>query len=136
MQRARAFIFAAEEDFGIAPVEAQACGTPVLAFGRGGATENVVDQVTGLLFHEQSARAIEAVVRRFECMEAEFDPEVIRAHSLRFSAARFRSELRQYVDAKWHEHVEKLKPPLRPLLPRIGEPHDEKTGMATEVLAA
>jgi glycosyltransferase involved in cell wall biosynthesis len=52
MQRARAFIFAAEEDFGITPVEAQACGTPVLAFDRGEATETVVDYATGLLFHE------------------------------------------------------------------------------------
>src|ERR1700677_1944688 len=85
MQRARAFIFASEEDFGIAPVEAQACGTPVLAVRRGGAAETVVDQVTGLLFHEQSVPAIQQVVRHFESIESSFDPEVIRAHAMRFS---------------------------------------------------
>jgi glycosyltransferase involved in cell wall biosynthesis len=108
MQRARAFIFAAEEDFGITPVEAQACGTPVLAFGRGGAAETVVDQVTGLLFHEQTPEAIEQVVRKFESMEYKFDPEVIREHSLRFSTERFRAEFRQYVHARWHEHLKKI----------------------------
>ena len=65
MQKARAFIFAAEEDFGITPVEAQACGTPVLAFGRGGASETVLDGVTGLLFHEQSSRGNSASGARF-----------------------------------------------------------------------
>ena len=108
MQRARAFIFAAEEDFGITPVEAQACGTPVLAFGRGGAAETVVDQVTGLLFHEQTPEAIEQVVRKFESMEYKFDPEAIRAHSLRFSTERFRTEFRQYVQARWNEHLKKI----------------------------
>ncbi len=66
MQRARAFVFAAEEDFGIAPVEAQACGTPVIAYGRGGAAETVRAGETGVFFHEQTAAAIAAAVRRFE----------------------------------------------------------------------
>ena len=104
MQRARAFIFAAEEDFGITPVEAQACGTPVLAFGRGGAAETVVDYATGLLFHEQSAEAIRDVVRRFEVIEDSFDHEAIRAHALRFSTERFRDEFRNYLHARWIEH--------------------------------
>jgi hypothetical protein len=56
--RARAFVFAAEEDFGIAPVEAHACGTPVIAFGRGGATETVIDGETGVLFRQQTPEAI------------------------------------------------------------------------------
>ena len=104
MQRARAFIFAAEEDFGITPVEAQACGTPVLAYARGGAAETVIDGVTGLHFHEQTSAAIEQVVRRFETLEAGFDPDTIRAHSLKFSTDRFRREIRDYVDARWKEH--------------------------------
>jgi glycosyltransferase involved in cell wall biosynthesis len=108
MQRARAFIFAAEEDFGITPVEAQACGTPVLAFGRGGAAETVVDQVTGLLFHEQSVPAIQQVVKDFEQIESDFDPEVIRAHAMRFSTEMFRQEFRRYVHAKWNQHQKNI----------------------------
>jgi glycosyltransferase involved in cell wall biosynthesis len=109
MQRARAFIFAAEEDFGITLVEAQACGTPVLAFGRGGASETVIDGVTGLLFHEQSAAAIQDVVKAFEATSSRFDPDVIRANAVRFSSERFRDEFRQYVDTKWREHTKKIK---------------------------
>jgi glycosyltransferase involved in cell wall biosynthesis len=109
MQRARAFIFASEEDFGITPVEAQACGTPVLAFGRGGAAETVVDQVTGLLFHEQSVTAIQQVVSDFESIESSFDPEVIRAHAMRFSTETFRQEFSQYVHAKWRQHERNIR---------------------------
>lgn len=109
MQRARAFIFASEEDFGIAPVEAQACGTPVLAYGRGGAAETVVDQVTGLLFHEQSVAAIQQVVLDFESIEGSFDPEVIRAHAMRFSTEAFRQEFSQYVHEKWRQHERNIR---------------------------
>jgi glycosyltransferase involved in cell wall biosynthesis len=109
MQTARAFIFAAEEDFGITPVEAQACGTPVLAFGSGGASETVIDGVTGLLFHEQSAKAIQQVVRDFEDIETQFDPETTRAHAMRFSTERFRNEFKRYVLARWSEHKRRIR---------------------------
>ena len=66
LQRAKAFVFMAEEDFGIVPVEAQACGTPVIAFGRGGVAETVVAGQTGILFHEQSAESLAGAVRLFE----------------------------------------------------------------------
>lgn len=106
LQRARAFIFAAEEDFGVAPLEAQACGTPVLAFGKGGALETVVDQVTGLHFHEQSAEAIREVVERFEELPAGFfDPEALRLHADQFSTKNFRARFRAFVDARWAEHL-------------------------------
>jgi glycosyltransferase involved in cell wall biosynthesis len=113
MQRAKAFIFAAEEDFGITPVEAQACGTPVLAFSRGGASETVLDGKTGLLFHQQTSAAIQQVVRDFEAMQTQFDPEVIRAHALRFSTERFRDEFRRYVYARWREHIQTVGTPDR-----------------------
>lgn len=117
MQRARAFIFAAEEDFGITPVEAQACGTPVLAFGRGGAAETVVDRVTGLLFHEQSSEAIQQVVQEFESIEDSFEPAIIRENALRFSADRFRDQFTRYIYAKWSEHEKNIAVPEATMAP-------------------
>jgi len=106
MQRARAFVFAAEEDFGIVPVEAQACGTPVVAFGRGGCRETVVDGRTGVLFAEQSERAVADAVARFERIEDDLDPEVIRTNAERFSTARFRREFSAFVDECWRRFSE------------------------------
>ena len=101
LQAARAFIFAAEEDFGILPVEAQACGTPVIAYGRGGVTESVrgidSERPTGLFFGEQSATALRAAVATFEAMAGCFSPSACRENAERFSAARFREEFTAYV---------------------------------------
>jgi glycosyltransferase involved in cell wall biosynthesis len=107
LQKARAFIFAAEEDFGIAPLEAQACGTPVLAFGRGGAQETVIDGVTGLHFHEQTPESIQDAVERFEALETPLDPQVIRRHSQRFSTDRFQREFADFVWTHWERHIAK-----------------------------
>jgi glycosyltransferase involved in cell wall biosynthesis len=96
LQTARAFVFAAEEDFGILPVEAQACGTPVLCYGRGGVLDTVIPGITGLFFSQQTPEAIFETVRRFE--QCEFDPEAIRAHAEEFSAARFRMRMRSVVE--------------------------------------
>lgn len=95
MQRAKAFVFAAQEDFGIMPVEAQACGTPVIAYGSGGAAETVVDGRTGVHFHEQSTEAIVDAVARFD--QTEFCPLRIRANAERFSTERFRSRIADFV---------------------------------------
>jgi glycosyltransferase involved in cell wall biosynthesis len=97
MQRAKAFVFAAEEDFGIAPVEAQACGSPVIAYGRGGVLETVLEshdpQVrTGVFFQQQTVVDIVEAVERFEAA-GRFAPEVCRNNALRFTAERFRAEL-------------------------------------------
>ena len=106
MQRARAFVFAAEEDFGIAPVEAQACGTPVIAFGKGGALETgrglgVVDtNPTGIFFAEQTVPAITAAVDEFEQNAAAFDPAAIRQHAEGFSVAHFKDAYRSFVLSK------------------------------------
>jgi glycosyltransferase involved in cell wall biosynthesis len=99
MQRAQAFVFAAKEDFGIVPVEAQACGTPVIAFGQGGVTESVIDGETGIFFDEQTPEAIVAAVEEFESLE--FDAMAIRRNAERFGPARFRQELSEFVEEKW-----------------------------------
>jgi glycosyltransferase involved in cell wall biosynthesis len=106
LMRARAFIFAAEEDFGIAPVEAQACGTPVIAFGRGGATETVIDGETGLFFHEQTSEAIVQAVDEFELCRSKFDRIRIRQNADRFSTSRFCSEFRKFVFQQWETHCQ------------------------------
>jgi glycosyltransferase involved in cell wall biosynthesis len=105
MQRARAFVFAAQEDFGIAPIEAQACGTPVIAYGRGGALESVrppgSSAPTGLFFDAQTAPSIAAAVRAFERDEALFDPQACRDNAQRFSSARFRAQYGALVQRCW-----------------------------------
>ncbi|MCX4164490.1 MULTISPECIES: glycosyltransferase family 4 protein [Paraburkholderia] len=94
MQRAQAFVFAAEEDFGIAVVEAQASGTPVIAYGKGGALETVVPlgeaQPTGVHFAQQSVSAVLDAVDRFERHRAAISPAACRANAERFAAATFR----------------------------------------------
>jgi glycosyltransferase involved in cell wall biosynthesis len=109
LMRARAFIFAAEEDFGIAPVEAQACGTPVIAFGRGGATETVIDGETGIFFNEQTAEAIVKAVDEFELCREKFDRTKIRRNAERFSTRRFCSEFRDFVFKHWEAHCQSMK---------------------------
>jgi glycosyltransferase involved in cell wall biosynthesis len=91
LQAARAFVFAAEEDFGIAMVEAQACGTPLICYGRGGATDIVQEGRTGVLFATQDAAAIRDAVLRFERLA--IDPAACRANAERFSRTAFRANL-------------------------------------------
>ena len=101
MQRAKAFVFAAEEDFGLVPVEAQACGTPVIAYGKGGALETVTEGETGLFFDAQTTSSIIEAVHRFEDMKDSFIPAKIREKSLRFSKDRFQREFMSFVNDAW-----------------------------------
>lgn len=103
MQRARGFIFAALEDFGITPLEAQACGTPVIAYGKGGALETVIDGRTGLFFAEQTAEGLVEAIRRFEADGQRLDPGDMRRNAARFSCERFHDQIRQYVEKRWTE---------------------------------
>lgn len=97
MKKAKAFVFAAEEDFGIVPLEAQACGTPVIAFGKGGALETVIDGVTGVHFNKQDEESLVKAVEAFE--HQSFDPVQIRKHAESFSIERFRYEIKEYVSS-------------------------------------
>lgn len=101
MQRARALVFAAEEDFGIAPVEAQACGTPVIALGRGGVLESVrgleSSRPTGVFFDRQDVPSVIRGVELFEQSAERIFPDECRANALRFSVARFQREFSEYV---------------------------------------
>jgi len=102
LQRARAFVFAAEEDFGISPVEAQACGTPVIAYGKGGVRESVrawpCAGATGLFYRAQTVDALVDALARFEALpRGSFDPHACRANAECFGSARFRGELTRFV---------------------------------------
>lgn len=98
LARCKALIFPGEEDFGIVPVEAMASGRPVIAYGRGGALETVVDGETGLLFAEQTVDSLSDAVSRFEAGAADFDPQQIRAHAEKFRPEIFAERIRVLVE--------------------------------------
>lgn len=119
MQRARAFVFAAEEDFGIAPVEAQACGTPVIAFGRGGALDTVrvdgpANERTGLFFDAQTPEAVIAAIQAFEALPEPISPQACRRHAESFSQQHFRAAFRALVERHWQAFREEAAMPLPP----------------------
>jgi len=95
-RRARALIFPGEEDFGIVPLEAQACGCPVIAFGKGGALETVIQGRTGVFFNEVSSDSLAEAVLYFE--KQKFTPQEARAHAVRFGRERFKSEMKTEID--------------------------------------
>ncbi|WP_435624057.1 glycosyltransferase [Flagellimonas sp.] len=116
IKEAKAFIFAAEEDFGIAPIEAQAAGVPVIAYGKGGILETVNGQfpgltaikkgVTGVFFEEQVPESLLEAIDFFEANQESFDKETIRASVERFSIKRFEKEIKQTIETlyyNWHK---------------------------------
>ncbi len=107
MRRAKAFVFAAEEDFGIVPVEAQACGTPVIAFAKGGVLETVkgldADSPTGVFYDSQEVSSLVDALERFEESGERFKPAEIRSHALTFSQERFKENLKRFVEARYEE---------------------------------
>ena len=104
MQKAKAFIFAADEDFGMIPIEAEACGTPVIAYGHGGSLETVLEGETGIFFYEQSPEALIKAVNKFEELgEQPFSYQACRKWAERFSEERFKQEIKNFVETKYHE---------------------------------
>lgn len=107
----KALVFPGEEDFGIVPVEAQACGRPVIAFGKGGVTESVrgaypdqeiTSSSTGIFFYRQTKEALMEVVRRSDSIK--FDPEKIRENALRFDKRIFTEKIKEFVETTFREH--------------------------------
>lgn len=104
MQHAKAFVFAADEDFGMIPIEAQSCGTPVIAYGHGGSLETVCEGKTGLFFNSQTTDAIIEAVNRFEKMGNEpFSPYDCREWAEKFSEERFKKEIYEFVMEKYKD---------------------------------
>lgn len=104
MQHAKAFVFAADEDFGMIPIEAQSCGTPVIAYGHGGSLETVNGGKTGLFFYEQTPEAIVEAVNKFESMGLQpFAPADCRQWAEGFSEERFKREIKEFVEEKYEE---------------------------------
>jgi glycosyltransferase involved in cell wall biosynthesis len=111
---ARALLFAAEEDFGMVPLESQACGRPVIAYGRGGALETVVtrnsqapgqppqaDQATGAFFYEQTPEAVMEAIQDFESHQGDYSPQAIQLHAEKFDTAHFVERLRKFL-SPWY----------------------------------
>lgn len=96
-QGCSAFLFPGEEDFGIAPVEAQACGRPVIAFGRGGAREIVLEGTTGLFFKEQSAQSLIDAIEQYQAKKNVYDSMIIRTNAEKFSKERFQEEITSFI---------------------------------------
>ncbi|MDO8592550.1 MAG: glycosyltransferase [bacterium] len=94
-----AFINPQEEDFGITAVEAQASGRPVIAYGRGGALETVIDGQTGIFFNEQTADSLACVLENFDA--AKFNPEIIKQHAEQFSVGRFKEEIGEFISREY-----------------------------------
>ena len=105
MRGCRALLFPQLEDFGMAPLEVMACGRPVVAYGRGGALETVLDRRTGVLVDEQSAEAFVEGMLRVERLS--FDPAVLRRHAEQFSVEHFAARLRALVDEAWSELLDR-----------------------------
>ncbi len=96
-----AFIFPQEEDFGIAPLEANAAGRPVIAFRGGGALESIVPGKNGIFFNEQTPESLATAVKNFD--PSSFDPKIIRQHALQFDTTIFKRKMKEYVESAWHK---------------------------------
>lgn len=104
-QKAKAVIFPGKEDLGIVPIEAQSCGTPVIAYGEGGVLETVVDGKTGVFFNDQEPGSLTEALHRFE--DIEFDPMVLRENALKFSKEVFEKSMKSFIMKRYNEFIDK-----------------------------
>jgi len=108
MQKAKAFIFAAEEDFGIIMIEALSCGTPVIAFNKGGASETIISYETGILFNEQRPENVIEAVKEFEKSEDKFNSNTLSTYAKQFDRKYFEEKTKNFVDEKCNEFFKHL----------------------------
>jgi glycosyltransferase involved in cell wall biosynthesis len=101
MQRCKAFVYAAAEDFGITLVEAQSAGAPVITYGKGGATESIVPEKTGLFFSEQTVESVVEAIKQFESGKYRFNPDDLRQNAEQFAPDQFRQKISRFVEQKW-----------------------------------
>lgn len=107
LEKAHALIYTAVEDFGIVPLEAQACGTPVIAYGRGGVLETTIAGQTGLFFQHQEAASLVQAIEQFEAQSHPFDVRILRQNAERFNKERFQHEFNDFVDQSWSRFMKK-----------------------------
>jgi glycosyltransferase involved in cell wall biosynthesis len=107
MKKARAFVFAAEEDFGITVIEALSCGTPVIALNKGGTAETIIDGKYGIHFSEQTAEDIVKAVLRFEKSNDLFEPEILSAYAKQYDRSIFEKNIKLFVETKCKEFFKK-----------------------------
>ncbi len=100
-QRCKGFLFCGEDDFGLTPVEAQACGRPVIAYGKGGALESVIEGKTGHFFYEQTPEALSKAILEFEKMS--FNPRICRKNAERFDVRIFKKQIKTFIEDKYKE---------------------------------
>ncbi len=100
MQKAKAFVFAADEDFGIMVIEALACGTPVIALNKGGTAETLIDNKTGILFDNQNPESIIDAVQRFENAQSSFDPSALSEYAKKYDRKIFEERIKEFVETK------------------------------------
>lgn len=108
LSKCKAFIFAAEEDFGMVPVEAQACGTPVIAYGKGGVLETIIENKTGIFYNEQTTNSIIKAVELFEMTSSNFIHSEIANHARKFSTETFRESLKDFIGKVIFKKTEKI----------------------------
>lgn len=101
--KCKAFLFPGEEDFGITPLEAQASGRPVIAYGKGGALETVIENETGVFFYEQTPNAMIEAIQQFK--DLTFDKNKLRAHAMEFDESIFKSKIKKFVNEKYLEFI-------------------------------
>jgi glycosyltransferase involved in cell wall biosynthesis len=114
MRGARALLLPQLEDFGMAPLEANACGRPVVAYGAGGALDSVIDGVTGVFSEKQEVDSFAAAIRRLE--STHFNSNALRMHAMRFSKERFIANMQTVVADAWKAHDKGRRPQLAPVL--------------------
>jgi len=113
MRNAKALIFPAEEDAGLTPIESMATGRPVIAYGKGGVTENVIESKTGLFFNEANSKSLNETISEFEKNILQFSPKTCREQALKFSEKDFKENLMKEIENGYRDYLKKMEPNVK-----------------------